>query len=293
MCGLVIFVLLAACVAFMPHKVVKGVLLIEKYIKRADVKLHLAEAAGEDAPLLRAHNRQEKGLNDPEFWIAHGGGVGQYYYTNCLEAVQDSLRRGFKYVELDLLTTTDGYLVGGHDWSRVRQYAGLEDVENKPLSRQELLNSRSRWKYTFLFAEDIRCIMDENPDMVLVTDKVQDFELLMREVPYPDRMVVEAFDCYNCLGAFRAGFGNAALTVWSVEALRQAQQYKVPGVVLAASVIQSAESLVMQMHQEGCCIMVHGSTISDKPHFVHQYLGKGISRIYTDFWSPTEVPPAL
>lgn len=137
--------------------------------------------------------------------------VGGQYYTNCLEAVQDSLRRGFRYVELDLLTTTDGYLVGGHDWSRVRQYAGMEDTEEKPLSRQELLEARSRWKYTFLFAEDIRCIMDENPDMVLVTDKVQDFELLKREIPYADRMVVEAFDCHNYLQALRAGFNNCVV----------------------------------------------------------------------------------
>ncbi len=295
--GLAALVVLAGvlCVALAPHKVVKCGQLFQKRIRQADVALNLAKAAEVEAPLLRAYNRQEKGLNDPELWIAHGGGVGQYYYTNCLEAVQDSLQRGYKYVELDLLTTTDGYLVGGHDWPRVRQYAGLQDTEDKPLSRQELLDARPHWKYTLLFADDICRLMDENPHMILVTDRVQDFELLRRKIPYPDRMVVEAFDCYNYLNALRAGFCNVAFSAWSVEGLRQARHYKLPGVVLMADVLEydlSAVALAEQMHQEGCCITVHGASISDRPRFVHAHLGKCISRIYTNTWSPDNVPPA-
>ena len=51
-------------------------------------------------------------------------------------------------------------------------------------------------------------------------------------------------------------------------------------------------SLVEQMHREGCCVTVHGSAFSDRPMFIHCYLGKCISRIYTDTWSPCEAPPA-
>ena len=38
------------------------------------------------------------GLDSPAFWIAHGGGVGEFVYTNCKEAVQDSLDKGFTFI---------------------------------------------------------------------------------------------------------------------------------------------------------------------------------------------------
>ena len=93
-----------------------------------------------------------------------------------------------------------------------------------------------------------------------------------------------------------SGWSGVAFTVWSVEGLRQARRYGLPGGVVGAPVLAcdlSAEKLAEQMHREGCCIMVHGSSLSDKPQFIHRYLGQCINRIYTDTWSPGEVPPGV
>ena len=130
--------------------------------------------------------------------------------------------------------------------------------------------------------------------MVLVTDKVQNFELLKQQIPFAERMIVEAFSTHNCLQAFRAGFTHVALTAYSVYDLQQAQKYNIPGVVLGAHLMVMdpfSVPLVRQMHDAGCCIMVHGSAFSDKPDFVHTHLGRNISRIYTDTWSPGNLPP--
>ena len=234
------------------------------------------------------------GLDSSAFWIAHGGGIGKYVYTNCAEAVQDSLFRGFNFIELDLMETSDGHLVGGHSWEELRALVGHETGGNAALSKSEIESLRSRWKGTPLFADDICRLLCENPQMVLVTDKTQNFELLLREIPFADRMVIEAFSCYDYLRALRAGAKHVALTAWSVYDLKQAQKYKLPGVVLSASVIRddpAALPLVQQMHREGCCIMVHWAEVSDKPEFVHEHLGRNISLLYTDTWSPRNIPP--
>ena len=48
-------------------------------------------------------------------YIAHAGGGYPFVYSNCKEAVEDALKRGFKFIELYLLPTDDGQLIAAHD----------------------------------------------------------------------------------------------------------------------------------------------------------------------------------
>lgn len=261
--------------------------------QRVEVELCLPSLVPQKSALLSPEWDKE-GLDSPAFWIAHGGGIGEFVYTNCAEAVQDSLHRGFSFIEIDLMETSDGHLVGGHSWQEVRKLVGAAEGA-AALSKAEIEALRPHWKRTPLFAGDICRFLRENPQMILVTDKTQNFGLLLREIPFADRMVVEAFSCYDYLRALRAGARHVALSAWSVHGLQQAQKYKLPGVVLSATVIRddpAALPLIQQMHREGCCITVHWASVSDKPDFVHEHLGRNISRLYTDTWSPSNVPPA-
>lgn len=266
---------------------------VERWYKETDVALNLANAMPPTSRLLHSVSAA-KGLSNPELWIAYGGGIGQYVYTNCEEAVRDSLARGFTYVELDLMQTSDGCLVGGHTWDELRAILGVESNNQKCMSKAEIEALKPQGKYTPLFAADICRLMQENPQMILVTDKTQNFELLRREIPYPDRMVIEACSVHDYLRALRAGFKHVALTAWSLYDLQQAQKYQLSGVVLSATVLKedpAAVKLVQQLHADGCCIMVHWASVCDAPEFVREYLGRCISRIYTDTWAPVN-PPA-
>ena len=268
---------------------------ITHFLKRVDAKVNLPWMVGKPTSVMTVTDCK-RDVNNPDFWIAHGGGLGDFLYTNSREAVLDSLQRGYKYIELDILVTSDGHLVGGHDWPLVRDLVGLADGQDCPLSRAELLACRSSWKYTLLFAEDICRLLEENPQMILVTDKVQDFDLLVREIPYVDRMVVEAFDSLNYLAALRAGVKNVALTVYSAQNLMQAQKYKLHGLVMHAHDLEENPDIVelaTQLHKEGCCIMVHGAPTCDDVAFARKYLGRCVSRIYTNTWSPQDPPPGL
>ena len=234
------------------------------------------------------------GLDSPDFWIAHGGGVGEFVYTNCAEAVRDSLDKGFTYIELDLQETTDGHLVGAHTWRELKALLGSEELSDAPMSRAEIEALKPYWRRTPLFADDVCRIMQEYPEMVLVTDKVQNFELLKKQIPFSDRMIVEASTVQNCLQARQNGFENVALTAYSMNDLRLVRKYRLPGVVLGSWMMWMdpfSIPYVRQLHDSGCCIMVHGSVFSDKPELIYTHLGRNISRIYTDTWSPGNLPP--
>lgn len=233
-------------------------------------------------------------LDAPERWIAHGGGVGRLVYTNCEEAVRDSLARGFHFVELDLLETRDGHLVGGHSWKELKAHLGAMDCSESPMTRADIEALRGSWSYTPLFAEGICSLLQEHPHMVLVTDKTQNFDLLRRTVPYPERMIVEAATHADYQRAVAAGFSHVALTAYTMEQLAVAEKHGLAGVVLGAWLLELdpfSAPIIRKLRAAGCCIMVHGSTICDKPDFVHAYLGNTVDRIYTDTWSPQNIPP--
>jgi len=49
--------------------------------------------------------------------IAHGGGaIGGLRYTNSIAAIEKSAAAGFRVIEIDIETTSDGHFVCGHDW---------------------------------------------------------------------------------------------------------------------------------------------------------------------------------
>lgn len=72
-----------------------------------------------------------------------------------------------------------------------------------------------------------------------------------------------------------------------------AGQHRIPMVVLGAWLPELdpfSLPLIRRLHDSGCFIMVHGAAISDKPDFIHTHLGTLIDRLYTDTWSPANVP---
>ena len=54
-------------------------------------------------------------LSDNKYYIAHaGGGINGHVYTNCKEALIQSLERGYQFIELDFCLTSDRHLVCAH-----------------------------------------------------------------------------------------------------------------------------------------------------------------------------------
>jgi len=138
--------------------------------------------------------------------IAHGGGgINGKVYTNSLEALNNSYKNGFKFMELDLHITSDNHIVAVHDWSEWSEFVGLSDMHLPPSLREfkkyKLFNS-----YTPLDINDINNWFISHPDTYLVTDKIKDLTLLANFIFDTNRVYVETFDIQGYKDALNLGF---------------------------------------------------------------------------------------
>lgn len=235
-------------------------------------------------------------FSDPNAYIAHGGGVGEYHYTNSREAVEDALQKGFRFLELDLLVTTDGHLVAGHSWKDLKKVCGLDNADNSPLSYREFLELRTESpRFHPIEETEIAAVMQQHPQLVLVVDKLTDYPTLLRKLPYPDRMIVEVFSVRNYVEALRAGVHYPAYSVWDGRDFQTATRLHFPIITLNAEAFYgdtAAEKSLQQLHQSGVTVLMYYTRtgLGDNPDFLKEHAGKTFSKVYTDTWSPADLP---
>jgi len=125
-------------------------------------------------------------------YIAHAGGcIDGHPYTNCLEAVENSLSHGISIIELDLQLTTDSVLVAAHDWAHFHDISGhIGDTTS--VSLDEFTSRKILGKYTPISFPMIDSILEANPNLFIMTDKISDPKLLSRFL-HRDRIMIEAF----------------------------------------------------------------------------------------------------
>lgn len=235
-------------------------------------------------------------LHGEHAYIAHGGGVGSYTYTNSVEAFADSIAKGFKFIEIDLLETADGHLIGAHSWNDLAKFTGrtAEELQKLPLRELEKLKINGNLK--ILSGGGILSFLRDNPNIILVTDKIENYELLLKEIPLPERMIVETDwretpeARYKYQKALQAGVKYPAYSaVWNLDYV---EKYEFPIIVVSASQINSSPETpekLRKLHQKGVTIMVCNS--KDNVYFIKEHLGQTVSMIYTDKWYPKGPSP--
>lgn len=101
-------------------------------------------------------------------YLAHAmGGIDEMNYTNSLEAFESNYQKGFKVIEIDLLETSDGILVGRHSWDE-NDYDSYTQ-EAIPTSKQ-FLNNPVYGKYTSVDITKLLQLASEHPDVYFITD---------------------------------------------------------------------------------------------------------------------------
>lgn len=233
------------------------------------------------------------GADAPASYIAHGGGVGEFTYTNSREALLDSLEKGFSFIEIDMLVTSDGHIIGGHDWKQFKKAVSITDDSKAPLPLGQVRDLRIQGKYSVLTGRDIADIMAKNRDFILVTDKIRDYGRLMEEIPYPDRMIVEVFSAEDYLAALRAGIRYPAFCIWDDQDLAIARAFRFPIVTMGKLLFERGDTAAVKtLHDAGVTILFFhaGFPEGDDAAFLRQHLGTHISKVYTDRWSPRQLP---
>lgn len=224
--------------------------------------------------------------------IAHGGGIGEYTYTNSLEAVEDALAKGFSFIELDLLETSDGRIIAAHDWKYFKRLCMCSQADDASLKLEEARTLKIYGKLHVLTDEDICKLMEEHPQMVLVVDKLTNFRLLLEKIPYPDRMIVEVIGTAHYRQALEVGVKYPAYCIWQYLSLMEAQDMVFP-IVTCRSVLYNwpfGETLIGRMHAHGTTILLYrnGSVDCDAPEFLEKHLGRDISKVYTNVHAPAK-----
>ena len=128
--------------------------------------------------------------------IAHAGGaLDGYVYTNSREALERAAAVGYKYIELDLIMTSDSVLVAAHSWELFNRITGCKHKGDEAPEYSDFISRRIHGKYTPLSADSINSFFMRHPELYLVVDKVSSPSILNRYFPeLKGRMVVEAFD---------------------------------------------------------------------------------------------------
>ncbi len=100
--------------------------------------------------------------------IAHaGGGLDGKAYLESLECVENSIQNGFSFFELDFIMTSDSQIAIRHDWGNT-----LYETDYTPdaATFEEYINTPYCYKYTPLSLQKLLEIMQENPEMYIITD---------------------------------------------------------------------------------------------------------------------------
>ncbi len=124
--------------------------------------------------------------------IAHAGGeIDNLFYTNSLQAVNKSLVSGMNMIELDFKLSSDGYLIALHDWESWSKNTGCSISEYPKYD--EFLKCKIFKIYNPIGYQQINNLMDKNKDLILVTDKINNPEVIKEQITNYDRVYMELF----------------------------------------------------------------------------------------------------
>lgn len=236
--------------------------------------------------------------------IAHAmGGIGGVGYTNSYEAFVVNYEKGHRVFEADLILTGDEKLAARHDWMPyMAEMFGQqlpEDRLGEALDLREFKNAKILDKYKPLSFRDIVKLMQQYPDVYLVTDtKETDSDLVSMQFRYIvetaleldpsvlNRIVPEIYtqDMYATVMDIYP-FPNRLYSLYlsdepAEETLRFVRERQISTVAMPVERARMMPELVAMLRQEGVLVYVH--TVNDANE-LQEMLELGVYGVYTDF----------
>ena len=238
--------------------------------------------------------------------IGHSFGVVERsIYTGCLEAFVANYERGYRTFEVDLEITSDNKVVLRHDWDQPIQEGVSSD--NIP-TQEQFLSIPIKGKYTPLSFQDLCLIMQEHPDIWIVTDtKYPDWENVIKQFTIMvqtaeecgapevlDRLVVQIYnppmyDAVMQVYPFRS-FIFTMYQYWDgtpeqfTEICRWSVEHDVDAITMP---YERAEDVILEIaKQYDRDVYVH--TLNDVEK-AKNFLDKGVKGIYTDNINPEKL----
>lgn len=239
--------------------------------------------------------------------IAHGlGAIDGTTTLNCLEGFQQQYAQGVRVFEVDLRLTADQQVVLRHDW-RAGWQEGVSETAIPTL--EEFLDKPLLEKYTPLSFQDLLLLMEEYPDICIVTDtKFTDAEIVTLQFDAMlsdakelglsylfDRMVIQVYSQlmytvtdslhhfpYYFYTLYTEGFGRTE------EAFRELAAFCSENGIMGITMWDYwwDEDYVPIAQEYGVQVFTH--TVNDSQEAL-TLLSSGISAVYTDTLVPGDL----
>jgi len=223
--------------------------------------------------------------------VAHAGGsVEGYAGSNSLEALRNSAALGFRYIELDMLPTTDGHIVMTHDWGHI--FNRVPKAGTQALSYEEFMNRRVFNIFTPLDLSGLIQFLDEHEHVRIITDTKTSNYAALRAIAsyYPyhkHRFIPQAYAFADIEYIRGLGFEDVILTAY----MMPYHQKMRPAEIAAHSIEQGVWGVTIpdelvtpeyaaQLNLDRLRVFVH--TI-DSPERAAELLDMGFAGIYTGF----------
>lgn len=127
--------------------------------------------------------------------IAHAlGSIDGHVYTNSREAMIHSIEKGYKFIEVDIDTTSDGVFIASHDWEYFNRITNHSELKDSMCSFEQFSKRKIYDKYTPITIREIIDTLINHPDISIVTDKTSDpviIDDLFSEIK--ERVYIECF----------------------------------------------------------------------------------------------------
>lgn len=232
----------------------------------------------------------EKFKKDTMRFIAHGGGaIDNNMYTNSLEALNLSYKKGFRLFELDFRKTTDGKIVAVHEWE---QWAGFTNsLTEGSVSYQDFMSLKILGTYSPLDMEMVNAWFSEHKDAILVTDKINTPKEFSGKFHFKDRLRMELFTWE----AVEEAIANNIIPVVSenlVFALGETageklKEYGIQYVAMSRYKLRNERAVFQNLKKNGIKVYAYhiNSAIDKDEEYAVKYEMDYYYGIYSDNWS--------
>lgn len=228
--------------------------------------------------------------NTGEHLIAHAGGsIDGHIYTNSYEAFQQAIKKGMKFIEVDLSETTDGDFAGVHDWELFNRSIGQSGDQPQPLTT--IHSAKIHGRYSPMGEQQITQLMNDNPQLIMVTDKSRDVKHIARAFPFHDRMIVQTFHLYDYIKALHCGIkyptlrlkgGRHGIPSYYKKLL---ELVNVKSVILGELSFNKNKEYIKELHDKGVTVILYGNPsykIVENPTAIKKYAGSYIDLVDSD-----------
>lgn len=238
--------------------------------------------------LSRPLNAKPGDIFNPDYFIAHAGGqVDTLKYLNCREGLIQSLNRGYKYIELDLSETEDGYLVCVHDKDLFFKMIGVKDSESSCFDLKTVKNSLLYNKYHTLSVSDLLPYLRKK-DFILVTDCYSDPKLIDKYFSdLKEEILVESSSIENYNNLRLLGY-HPMLTIgdlrfrefWKYIRVSLTNKYPIEWIVISAT---QSDFRYVRLLKRLFGVKTAMYTCNNK-EFFKKHIGVEADLVYTDTW---------